>query len=382
MPKLAELARLIDAELIGDNDAVVIRARPFEFASEGDVTLALDSVYVSRVGESRATAVIVSGPISGSSRNLLVAHNPKLAFARAIEALHRVGYEAIGVSEDLIVGSGTKLGGDLSIHPRVTIGRDSSIGDRVTLHPGVVIGDRCSVGEDAIVHPNVTVYRECTIGDRVIIHAGAVIGADGFGFVPDTAGHQVKLLQLGRVVIEDDCEIGANCTIDRGGFGDTVLRRGVKLDNLRSVFNEYTVEFTYGKTANIFEFQLLEDLPSYVTLIANVAFDSSLQMAQTSARGQSAGAHIVLNVNEFDVDLKIRQSKTMEASILGQVLERGTSTLIEKLEVELMRESIPVMATRGDQNGVFKFNHVPIGPLNVLATMPQRLMRIFGAFAI
>src|SRR5690242_2049693 len=158
--------------------------------------------------------------------------------------------------------------------------------------------------------------------------------------------------------------------------------RAVKLDSLRSVFNEYTVEFTYGKTANIFEFQLLEDLPSYVTLIANVAFDSSLQMAQTSARGQSAGAHIVLNVNEFDVDLKIRQSKTMEASILGQVLERGTSTLIEKLEVELMRESIPVMATRGDQNGVFKFNHVPIGPLNVLATMPQRLMRIFGAFAI
>jgi UDP-3-O-[3-hydroxymyristoyl] glucosamine N-acyltransferase len=235
MPKLAELARLIDAELIGDNDAVVIRARPFEFASEGDVTLALDSVYVSRVGESRATAVIVSGPISGSSRNLLVAHNPKLAFARAIEALHGVRYEASGVSEDLIVGSGTKLGGDLSIHPRVTIGRDSSIGDRVTLHPGVVIGDRCSVGDDAIVHPNVTVYRECTIGDRVIIHAGAVIGADGFGFVPDTAGHQVKLLQLGRVVIEDDCEIGANCTIDRGGFGDTVLRRGVKLDNLVQV---------------------------------------------------------------------------------------------------------------------------------------------------
>ena len=158
--------------------------------------------------------------------------------------------------------------------------------------------------------------------------------------------------------------------------------RAVKLDPMRSVFNEYTVEFTYGKKANIFEFQLLEDLPSYVTLIANVAFDSSLQMAQTSARGQSTGPHIVLNVNEFDVDLKIRHGKTMEASILGQVLERGSSTLIEKLEVELMRESVPIMATRGDQNGVFKFTQLPIGPLNVLATLPQRLLRIFGAFAI
>jgi hypothetical protein len=151
---------------------------------------------------------------------------------------------------------------------------------------------------------------------------------------------------------------------------------------MRSVFNEYTVEFTYGVKANILEFQLLEDLPSYITLIANVAFDSSLQMAQTSARGQGAGAHIVLNVNDFDVDLKILRGKPMESSILGQVLERGTSTLIEELEVELMRESVPIMSTRGDENGVFKFMHVPIGPLNVLATMPQRLLRIFGAFAI
>jgi len=158
--------------------------------------------------------------------------------------------------------------------------------------------------------------------------------------------------------------------------------RAVKVDSLRSVFNEYTVEFTYGEKANIFEFQLLEDLPIYVTLIASVAFDSSLQMAQTNARGQTAGSHIVLNVNDFDVDLKIQHSKTMEASILGQVLERGTSTLVEKLEVQLMRESVPIMTTRGDQNGVFKFNDVPIGPLNILATMPQRLLRIFGAFAI
>lgn len=235
MPKLAELARLIDADLVGDPDADITRARPFELASEGDVTLALDAAYVARVEASRATAVIVSKAIAGSSHNLLLAHRPKLAFARAIEALHRVEYEPIGVSGDLIAGSGTLLGKDLSIHPRVTIGRDAVIGDRVTLHPGVVIGDRCSVGDDTVLHANVSIYRECAVGNRVIIHAGAVIGSDGFGFVPDEAGQQVKLLQLGRVRIEDDCEIGANCAIDRGGFGDTVLRRGVKLDNLVQV---------------------------------------------------------------------------------------------------------------------------------------------------
>lgn len=235
MPKLAELARLIKADLIGEPDADVSRVRPFELASEGDVTLALDAAYVARVDESRATAVIVSKAITGSSHNLLVASDPKLAFARAIEALHKVEYQPIGVSADLIAGSGTVLGQDLSIHPRVTIGRDSLIGNRVTLHPGVVIGDRCNVGDDTVVHANVSIYRECAIGKRVIIHAGAVIGSDGFGFVPDEEGQQVKLLHLGRVRIEDDCEIGANCAIDRGGFGDTVLRRGVKLDNLVQV---------------------------------------------------------------------------------------------------------------------------------------------------
>ena len=235
MPKLVELARLLNAELVGAPDAIVERARPFELASEGDVTLALDAAYVARVSESRATAIIVSKPIQGSAQNFLISRDPKLAFARVIQTLHNVEYEPLGVSGDLVTGTGTVLGKDLSIHPRVSIGRDSVIGDRVTLYPGVVIGDRCRIGDDTVIHPNVTIYRECAIGARVVIHAGAVIGADGFGFVPDETGRQVKLLQLGRVLIEDDCEIGANSAIDRGGFGDTVLRRGVKIDNLVQV---------------------------------------------------------------------------------------------------------------------------------------------------
>lgn len=235
MPKLAELAQLIEADLIGDPNADITRARPFELAAEGDVTLASDAAYLARVNESRATAIIVSAPIEGTTKNLLIAGNPKLAFARAIHALHSIEYRTTGVRADLIAGEGTVLGKELSIHSRVTIGRDAVIGDRVTLHPGVVIGDRCRIGDETVVHANVSIYHDCEIGKRVIIHAGTVIGADGFGFVADEDGRQLKLLQLGRVRIEDDCEIGANCAIDRGGFGDTILRRGVKLDNLIQV---------------------------------------------------------------------------------------------------------------------------------------------------
>jgi UDP-3-O-[3-hydroxymyristoyl] glucosamine N-acyltransferase len=232
MLKLGELAHIIDAELIGDSSLEVRRAQPFDLASEGDVTLALEKRYVSRINESQATAIIVGAPISGGTKNQLVACHPKLAFARAIEALHKIEYRPTGISNDLIAGEGTVLGTELSIHPRVTIGRDAVIGDRVTLHPGAVIGDGCRIGDDTVIHANVSIYSDCEIGRRVIINSGTVIGADGFGFVSDEEGRQLKLLQLGRVRVEDDCEIGANCTIDRGGFGETILRRGVKLDNL------------------------------------------------------------------------------------------------------------------------------------------------------
>lgn len=237
MKTLGELAQIIKAELVGDPNSVVQRVRPFKLAGDGDLTLAADAAYRARINESRATAVIVGAgaAIEGAKCNLLIAANPKLAFARAIQALHSVEPIATGVSDDLVLGEGSTLGIDLSIHPRVTIGRGSIVGDRVTLHPGVVIGNDCRVGDDAVIHPNVAIYPGSEIGRRVVIHAGTVIGADGFGFVPDEDGRQFKLLQLGRIIIEDDCEIGANCAIDRGGFGDTILRRGVKLDNLIQV---------------------------------------------------------------------------------------------------------------------------------------------------
>jgi UDP-3-O-[3-hydroxymyristoyl] glucosamine N-acyltransferase len=246
MLSLLDLSRVIRADLIGDPESAVYRARPFELAEQGDVTLATEPRFIERIPDSRATAIIVRTPIDTDATNLLVAINPKLAFARAIQALHSIPYHGTGISEDLVVQEGTTLGADLSIHGGVTIGRNVSIGDRVTLHPGVVIGDRCRLGNDTTVHANVSIYPDSMIGERCLIHAGAVIGADGFGFVADEDGRQVKLLQLGRVVIEDDCEIGANCAIDRGGFGDTVLHRGVKLDNLVQVghgceLGEYTV---------------------------------------------------------------------------------------------------------------------------------------------
>lgn len=236
MYTLAELAEKLGAEFTGNAETIIRRAQAFETAEEGDITFAAGAAFRARINDCQASTIIVALPvIEDSNANLIFAKNPKLAFARVLQYLHGKSYQPTGISEDLIKGEDCALGEDLSIHPRVTLGNGVILGNRVTLHPGVVIGDRCQIGDNTTVHANVSIYADCTIGSHVIIHAGTVIGADGFGFVPDEEGKQVKILQLGRVIIENDCEIGANCTIDRGGFSDTILRRGVKLDNLIQV---------------------------------------------------------------------------------------------------------------------------------------------------
>jgi UDP-3-O-[3-hydroxymyristoyl] glucosamine N-acyltransferase len=233
---LSELARLIGAQARGDGDIELTGVGPLDSAGAGEVTYVADAGRLERARASEAVALIIPSKLAENAalagRPLLVAKDPKLAFARAIAAFHSKPYKARGVSNDLILGENSRVGEECSIHPRVTIGRNSIIGDRVTLHPGVVVGDNCRVGDDTTIFANVSIYDDTEIGARCRIHGGVVIGADGFSFTPDENGSQFKIMQVGRVVIEDDVEIGANCCVDRAGFGCTRIRRGAKFDNL------------------------------------------------------------------------------------------------------------------------------------------------------
>lgn len=234
--QLKELADRISAQVSGSELIEISGVASLDDAQAGDVSFVVDAQRLAVAAGSQASALIVPPKLAGDSRladrPLLVTSNPKLAFARTISVFHARSYEPRGVSQDLVIGDGSRVGDDCSIHARVVIGRNSAIGDRVTLHPGVVLGDNVEVGDDSILFPNVSVYDHTSIGARCRIHSGTVIGADGFSFTPDEEGRQFKLLQIGRVVIEDDVEIGANCCVDRAGFGETRIRRGAKFDNL------------------------------------------------------------------------------------------------------------------------------------------------------
>ena len=227
---LGELAEQVGGEVAGDPKTPISGLQPFETAGPGDLTLAAEKRYEARIRESEAAAVIVFRSVPFLNRPLLRVENPRLAFARLLQFVHRTPFVAAGVSPLAAVGRGCSIPDRVSIHPHVHVGDGVTLGEEVALHPGVHLGNGCTVGAGTVLHANVTVYDRVRIGSRVILHSGAVIGADGFGYVFD-GERQIKIPQRGTVVIEDEVEIGANSCVDRATFGQTTIGRGVKLDD-------------------------------------------------------------------------------------------------------------------------------------------------------
>jgi UDP-3-O-[3-hydroxymyristoyl] glucosamine N-acyltransferase len=146
-----------------------------------------------------------------------------------------------GIHSTAVVPANSKLGSGVSLGAHVVLGENVVVGAHTKIGHGCVLGDGSSVGENSVIYPNVSVYHGCQIGNRVILHSGVVVGSDGFGFAPKSDGTYEKIPQLGIVVIEDDVELGANCTIDRATMGQTLLKRGTKLDNLVHIAHNVVV---------------------------------------------------------------------------------------------------------------------------------------------
>jgi UDP-3-O-[3-hydroxymyristoyl] glucosamine N-acyltransferase len=232
---LKEVAEFLGATLIGDEQAVVSGVASLESAHPGDLVFVEDAAYLAKAFNSKATAII-AGEFAGRSprsKPLLIALRPRLAFARAAAWLHARAERPSGIHPTAVVHPSARLSEGVCIEERAVIGNDVEIGMGTQIGAGCVIAPGVRIGRDCRLYPNVTMYPCVTLGDRVVIHAGAVLGSDGFGYVRDAAaGHYEKFPQIGRLEIEDDVEIGANSTVDRGALDLTRIRRGAKIDNL------------------------------------------------------------------------------------------------------------------------------------------------------
>ena len=224
-----ELAEFLGGRLEGSPNEPIKNVADLDTAGEGDLSYA-EPRYKDQVSSSRASCVLISEG-QFPSKTTIVVPNPKLAFVRAAEWLIPPAEPVPGIHPTAVISEGVELADGVEVGAHVVIEVDARIGPSTVIRPGCYIAAGCQVGSQCVIHANVVIYRGAQIGNRVILHAGAVIGADGFGYVRDT-GVLLKFPQRGQLVIEDDVEIGANTTIDRGSLGRTLIEKGTKLDNL------------------------------------------------------------------------------------------------------------------------------------------------------
>jgi UDP-3-O-[3-hydroxymyristoyl] glucosamine N-acyltransferase len=243
---LAELAREVGGEVVGDGAVKLYRVAPIEDAGAGDLAFLANPRYHARLSSCKASAVIVAtevlarGANTGAVRNYLTVADPYLAFAKIHRLFNPPPRYTPGISSHAHIAATAVIGAGATIFPSVFVGSSARIGARTVLHPGVFIGDDAEIGEDCELHANAVIRYRCRVGDRVIVHAGAVIGSDGFGYAGYGA-ERVKIPQTGIVEIQDDVEIGANTTVDRATIGRTVIGRGAKLDNLVQIAHNVVV---------------------------------------------------------------------------------------------------------------------------------------------
>lgn len=229
---LAEIAQLVGGTVHGDAGTRVTGVNDIQTAGPGDLVMARDARYAARLGDSKAAAAIVSQAPADCPIPTIQVGSPDFAFAMVLQHLekaqrgHPVGiHPSAAIAETAVIGEGVGMGA------HVSVGEESVIGDGAVLYPGVVIGRRVRIGAGSVLYPNVVVREECELGARCMIHANSTIGSDGFGFVP-LDGKWAKIPQVGRVVLEDDVEVGSNSAIDRAKTGVTRVGRGTKIDNL------------------------------------------------------------------------------------------------------------------------------------------------------
>ena len=228
---VADIAKHVHGEVHGDSTAPITGFAPADSAKRGDLTFAETDAYFAAAEISAASAILIAGDRTSSTKTLIRVKNARVAFAKVLPLFFAEPVLEGRRHPTAVIPNSASVDETAYIGPHCVIGEHCRIEARAVLLGGNHLGDNCVVGEDTKLFPNVVLYGRTQVGKRVRLHAGCVIGSDGFGYVFDSGVHQ-KVLQVGHVIIGDDVEIGANSTVDRGAIGATVIGKGTKIDNL------------------------------------------------------------------------------------------------------------------------------------------------------
>lgn len=239
-----EIATYLNGTVIGDEQAIITHPGKIEQATKGAITFLSNQKYEAYIYETKATAVLVSEDFKVRQKlklTLIKVKDVYSSITRFLQFYEQSFHPAQGISSLAFIHTGVQVGKKTSIGDFTSIQKEVTIGDNCRIYPQVFIGAGVNIGKNVIIYPGVKIYHNCQIGDNCIIQANAVIGSDGFGFAPQSDGTYEKIPQVGIVILEDNVEIGANTVIDRATMGQTIIKKGTKLDNLIQVAHNVTV---------------------------------------------------------------------------------------------------------------------------------------------
>jgi len=229
-----QIAGILEGDIFGNPDVEVSKLSKIEEGTEGSLTFLANPKYKSYIYSTKASITIVNKtfePEHDLSTTLIKVEDAYKSFSKLLEYYNQVKFNKQGIEQPSFISESAKLGDDVYIGAFTYVGDNVRVGNNVKIFPNAYIGDNVTIGNDTIIFSGAKIYTETIIGNNCVINSGVIIGADGFGFVPDETGEYSKVPQIGNVIIEDYVDIGAATTIDRATLGSTIIRRGVKLDN-------------------------------------------------------------------------------------------------------------------------------------------------------
>ena len=238
-----QIAEFIQGTIVGDENATVHTFAKIEEGIPGAISFLSNPKYTPYIYDTQSSIVLVNNdfvPEKEVKATLIKVNNAYESLAKLLNLYEMSKPKKTGIDPLAYIAPTAKIGENVYIAPFACVGDNAEIGDNTSLHPHATVGSGAKIGHDCILYPNVTVYHDCRVGNHCILHAGSVIGADGFGFAPSPEGYE-KIPQIGIVVLEDNVEIGANTCIDRATMGATIIRKGVKFDNLIQIAHNVEV---------------------------------------------------------------------------------------------------------------------------------------------
>ncbi len=328
---IRQIAELLNGNLVGDPNGKITKLSKIEEGEEGSLTFLANPKYERFLYNTKASAVLVNknlNPTKSTKATLIFVDDSYASFSSLLEEFKK-GKDSlkVGKEEPCFIDPSVILGTDYYIGAFSYIGKGCQIGNRVQIYPQVYIGDNVSIGEGTVIFPGVKIYQDCQIGKNIILHSGCIIGSDGFGFALKENGTFSKILQTGNVILEDNVEIGSNTCIDRATIGTTLIRKGVKLDNLIQIAHNV-------------------EIGENTVMAAQTGISGSTKIGENCVFGGQVGAvgHITIGKrNQFGAKSGI--SKTIKEEGM-QFRGQPIQTYKESLKTEVLLRNLSKMEQR------------------------------------